>query len=147
ELLAEEIVPVAVPQRRGEPIQVTADEGIRPETTEVSLARLRPAFAEGGTITAGNSSQISDAAAALVLTTSARPDAEGWQIMARIGANGQTAGPDSSLQAQPADAIARALEKQGITAADLDLVEINEAFGAVVAHSQRVLGVDGEIVN
>ena len=147
ELLAEEIVPVPVPQRRGEPVDVTADEGIRPDTTEESLARLRPAFAEGGTITAGNSSQISDGAAALVLTTSARADAEGWQIMARIGANGQTAGPDSSLQAQPADAIARALEKQGITAADLDLVEINEAFGAVVAHSQRALGVDEEIVN
>src|SRR5699024_7369973 len=94
-----------------------------------------------------NSSQISDGAAALVLTTSARADAEGWQIMARLGANGQTAGPDSSLQAQPADAIARALEKQGITAADLDLVEINEAFGAVVAHSQRVLGVGEEIMN
>ncbi|AXK46540.1 acetyl-CoA C-acetyltransferase [Brachybacterium saurashtrense] len=146
-LLAEEIVPVSVPQRRGEPLEVTADEGIRPDTTEESLGRLRPAFAEGGTITAGNSSQISDGAAALVLTTSARADAEGWPVMARLGANGQTAGPDSSLQAQPADAIARALQKQGITAAELDLVEINEAFGAVVAHSQRALGVPEEIVN
>ena len=125
ELLAEEIVPVPVPQRRGEPVDVTADEGIRPDTSEDSLARLRPAFAEGGTITAGNSSQISDGAAALVLTTSARADAEGWQVMARLGASGQTAGPDSSLQAQPADAIVRALQKQGITVADLDLVEIN----------------------
>ena len=147
ELLAEEIVPVPVPQRRGEPVDVTADEGIRPDTTEESLARLRPAFAEGGTITAGNSSQISDGAAALVLTTSARADAEGWQVMARLGASGQTAGPDSSLQAQPADAIVRALQKQGITVADLDLVEINEAFGAVVAHSQRALGASEEIVN
>ena len=147
ELLAEEIVPVPVPQRRGEPVDVTADEGIRPDTSEDSLARLRPAFAEGGTITAGNSSQISDGAAALVLTTSARADAEGWQVMARLGASGQTAGPDSSLQAQPADAIVRALQKQGITVADLDLVEINEAFGAVVAHSQRALGASEEIVN
>ena len=111
ELLAEEIVPVPVPQRRGEPVDVTADEGIRPDTSEDSLARLRPAFAEGGTITAGNSSQISDGAAALVLTTSARADAEGWQVMARLGASGQTAGPDSSLQAQPADTIVRADRK------------------------------------
>src|SRR5699024_8314800 len=111
ELLAEEIVPVSVPQRRGEPLEVTADAGIRPDTTAASLSRLRPAFAAGGTITAGNSSQISDGAAALVLTTSARADTEGWQVLARLGANGQTAGPDSSLQAQPADAIARALEK------------------------------------
>src|SRR5690606_19721840 len=99
ELLAEEIVPVPVPQRRGEPVDVTADEGIRPDTTEESLARLRPAFAEGGTITAGNSSQISDGAAALVLTTSARADAEGWQIMARPRRTGPTGGPASSLQA------------------------------------------------
>src|SRR5699024_7775415 len=99
ELLAEELGPVSVAQRRGEPLEVTSDEGIRPDTTAASLSRLRPAFAEGGTITAGNSSQISDGAAALVLTTSARADAEGWQVMARLGANGQTAGPDSSLQA------------------------------------------------
>src|SRR5699024_7140826 len=147
ELLAEEIVPVSVPQRRGEPLEVTSDEGIRPDTTAASLAHLHPAFAEGGTITAGNSSQISDGAAALVLTTSARADAEGWQIMARLGANGQTAGPDSPLPAQPADAIARPPEQPVLTAADLDLVEINEAFGAVVAHSQRTLGVGEEIVN
>src|SRR5699024_8824527 len=139
--------PVPGRQRRGEPVGAASDEGIRPATTAESLARLRPAFAEGGTLTAGNSSQISDGAAALVLTTSARADAEGWQIIARLGANGQTAGPDSSLQAQPADAIARALGKQGLTAADLDLVEINEAFGAVVAHSRRALGVGEEIVN
>src|SRR5699024_7698530 len=129
ELLAEEIVPVSLPPRRGEPLEVTADGGIRPGTTAATPSPLPPAFAQGGTITAGNSSQISDGAAALVLTTSARADTEGWQVLARLGANGQTAGPDSSLQAQPADAIARALEKQGLTAADLDLVEINEAFG------------------
>lgn len=147
ELLAEEIVPVEVPQRRGDPLVVTADEGIRPETTLESLARLRPAFTEGGTITAGSSSQISDGAAALVLTTRARAETEGWPVLAALGASGQTAGPDSSLQAQPADAITRALAKQGIAASDLDLVEINEAFGAVVAHSQRALGLSEEIVN
>jgi acetyl-CoA C-acetyltransferase len=138
ELLAEEIVPVSVPQRRGEALVVSADEGIRPDTTLESLARLRPAFAEGGSITAGNSSQISDGAAALVLTTSARADAEGWRVLARVGASGQTAGPDGSLQA---------LSKEGLSPVDLDLVEINEAFGAVVAHSQRALDVDEEIVN
>ncbi|APX33451.1 acetyl-CoA acetyltransferase [Brachybacterium sp. P6-10-X1] len=147
EVLAEEIVPIEVPQRRGEPLVVAADEGIRPDTTAASLAALRPAFAAGGSITAGNSSQISDGAAALVLTTRARADEQGWQVMAEIGASGQTAGPDNSLQAQPADAITRALAKQGITPSDLDVVEINEAFGAVVAHSQRALGLPEEIVN
>lgn len=147
EVLDEEIVPVEVPQRRGDPLVVTADEGIRPDTTAENLAGLRPAFAEGGSITAGNSSQISDGAAALVLTTRARAEAEGWPVMAALGASGQTAGPDNSLQAQPADAISRALTKQGIAPSDLDVVEINEAFGAVVAHSQRALGLSEEIVN
>ena len=146
-ILAEEIVPVEVPQRRGDPLVVTADEGIRPETTPEALAALRPAFAEGGSITAGNSSQISDGAAALLLTIRSRAAQEGWQVLASLGAWGQTAGPDNSLQAQPADAIARALARQGLAAAALDLVEINEAFGAVVAHSQRTLGLPEEIVN
>ncbi|HJG52685.1 3-ketoacyl-CoA thiolase @ Acetyl-CoA acetyltransferase [Brachybacterium faecium] len=146
-ILAEEIVPVEVPQRRGDPLVVTADEGIRPETTPEALAALRPAFAEGGSITAGNSSQISDGAAALLLTIRSRAAQEGWQVLASLGAWGQTAGPDNSLQAQPADAIARALARQGLAAAALDLVEINEAFGAVVAHSQRALGLPEEIVN
>ncbi|MGO1198846.1 MAG: acetyl-CoA C-acetyltransferase [Dermabacteraceae bacterium] len=146
-ILAEEIVPVEVPQRRGDPLVVTADEGIRPETTPVTLAALRPAFAEGGSITAGNSSQISDGAAALLLTTRSRAAQAGWQVLASLGAWGQTAGPDNSLQAQPADATARALARQGLAAAALDLVEINEAFGAVVAHSQRALGLPEEIVN
>lgn len=144
---AEEIVPVEVPQRRGDPLVVTADEGIRPETTPEALAALRPAFAEGGSITAGNSSQISDGAAALLLTTRSRAAQEGWQVLASLGAWGQTAGPDNSLQAQPADAIARALARHGLAADALDLVEINEAFGAVVAHSQRALGLPEEIVN
>jgi len=142
-----EVVPVEVAQRRGPALTVTADEGVRPDTTEQSLAGLRPAFAEHGTITAGNSSQISDGAAAVVVTTRAHADENGWEVLAVIGASGQTAGPDNSLHEQPANAIARALEKQGIGAEDLDLVEINEAFGAVVARSQRALGLSEEIVN
>ncbi len=143
----DEIVAVSVPQRRGEPLQVTADEGVRPETTVETLAGLRAAFAEGGSITAGNSSQISDGAAAVVVTTRGIAAANGWTPLVTVGASGQTAGPDNSLQAQPARAIERACEKQGITPADLDLVEINEAFGAVVARSQQELGLDEGIVN
>ncbi|MFV0319952.1 MAG: acetyl-CoA C-acetyltransferase [Microbacterium sp.] len=143
-----EIVPVEIPQRRGaEPLLVTRDEGIRPETTVDTLATLRPAFADGGSITAGNSSQISDGASAVVLTTRAHADAQGWRVLAVVGASGQTAGPDNSLQAQPAQAIAKALEKQGLQTSDLDVVEINEAFGAVVARSQRELGLRDEVVN
>lgn len=142
-----EIVPVTVPQRKGDPVVLTKDEGVRPDTTVESLARLRPAFAEGGTITAGNASQISDGAAAVVVTTRENADAQGWPVLAVIGASGQTAGPDNSLQAQPAQAIRRALDKQGIGAAELDLIEINEAFGAVVARSQQELGVSSDIVN
>lgn len=142
-----EMVTVEVPQRRGEPILVTKDEGIRPDTTVESLAGLRPAFAEGGSITAGNSSQISDGASSVIVTTRANAVAHGWPVLATVGASGQTAGPDNSLQAQPARAIERACEKQGITPADLDLVEINEAFGAVVARSQTELGLSSEIVN
>lgn len=142
-----EIVPVSIPQRRGEPVIVASDEGIRPETTAETLAKLRPAFAEGGSITAGNASQISDGASAVVLTTRAVADERGWDVLAVIGAAGQVAGPDNSLHAQPARAIARALEKQGIMASDLDHVEINEAFGAVVARSQAELGLSDDVVN
>ncbi|MFS2241146.1 acetyl-CoA C-acetyltransferase [Microbacterium sp. OR16] len=142
-----EIVEVSVPQRKGEPIVLVSDEGIRPDTTVESLAGLRAAFAEGGSITAGNASQISDGAAAVVVTTRENADARGWPVLAVIGASGQTAGPDNSLQAQPARAIERALEKQGITAGDLDLVEINEAFGAVVARSQQELGLSSDMIN
>ncbi len=143
----DELVTVEVPQRRGGPLVLTRDEGVRPDTTVETLAKLRAAFAEGGTITAGNSSQISDGASAVIVTTRENAEAQGWPVLAVIGASGQTAGPDHSLQAQPAQAIARALEKQGITAADLDLVEINEAFGAVVARSQTELGISSDIVN
>src|SRR6478609_4268817 len=131
-----EIVAVEVPQRSGPAVQVTADEGIRPDTTVESLAGLRPAFAEGGSITAGNSSQISDGASAVVVTTRAHAAENGWNVLAVVGASGQVAGPDNSLHAQPARAIEQACRKQGITPQDLDLVEINEAFGAVVARSQ-----------
>lgn len=143
----DEIVPVEVVPRRGASVVLTADEGIRPDTTLDSLSGLRSAFAEDGSITAGNASQISDGASAVVLTTRENAEQNSWPIMAVVGASGQTAGPDNSLQEQPADAIARACAKHGITPADLDLVEINEAFGAVVARSQRVLGVSPEIVN
>ncbi|KQR25023.1 acetyl-CoA C-acetyltransferase [Microbacterium sp. Leaf151] len=142
-----EIVPVSIPQRKGEPVVVTADEGIRPDTTVATLAKLRPAFAEGGSITAGNASQISDGASAVVVTTRATAEERGWDVLATLGASGQVAGPDNSLHAQPARAIEKALAKQGIAASDLDLVEINEAFGAVVARSQAELGLSDDVVN
>ncbi|MFL0566293.1 acetyl-CoA C-acetyltransferase [Microbacterium sp. 179-I 1D1 NHS] len=142
-----EIVTVEVPQRKGEPRRITADEGVRPDTTVESLAGLRPAFSPDGDITAGNASPISDGAAAVVVTTRSRAEAEGWTVLGVIGAAGQVAGPDNSLHSQPARAIAHALERQGLSASDLDVVEINEAFGAVVAQSQRELGVDEDIVN
>lgn len=142
-----EIIAVDVPQRRGEPVRVTKDEGVRPDTTVDTLAGLRAAFVEGGSITAGNSSPISDGASAVVVTTRRTAEAKGWPVLVTVGASGQTAGPDNSLQAQPARAIERACEKQGITPSDLDLIEINEAFGAVVARSQVELGLDESIVN
>lgn len=146
-VFADEIVQVSVPQRRGEPVLVTADEGIRPGTTVETLAGLRAAFAEGGSITAGNASPISDGASAVIVTTRRLATEKGWPVLVTVGASGQTAGPDNSLQAQPARAIEQACAKQGISPADLDLVEINEAFGAVVAQSQEELGLDPEIVN
>lgn len=142
-----EIVPVEVPQRRGEAVTVTADEGVRPDTTEESLARLRPAFAAEGSITAGNSSQLSDGAAAVVLTTRSHADENGWPVLAVVGASGQVAGPDASLHDQPARAIAAACARAGVAASALDVVEINEAFGAVVARSQAELGLSDEVVN
>ena len=142
-----EIVPVEIPQRKGDPVIVTKDEGVRPETTVETLAGLRPAFAEGGSITAGNSSQISDGASAVVLTTRAHADENGWSVLAVVGAAGQVAGPDNSLHSQPARAIEKAASKQGIAVSDLDIVEINEAFAAVVARSQAELGLSDDIVN
>jgi acetyl-CoA C-acetyltransferase len=145
-----EIVPVEIPQRKGDPVLFTQDEGIRPETTTETLARLRPAFpdADGnGTITAGTSSQISDGAAAVVVMSRAKAEELGLEWLAEIGAHGNVAGPDNSLQSQPANAIRRALGKEGLTVEDLDLVEINEAFAAVAVQSVKELGVDPEKVN
>lgn len=146
-LFEAEIVPIEIPQRKGDPIVVTKDEGVRPDTTVETLAKLRPAFAEGGSITAGNSSQISDGASAVVLTSRSHADANGWSVLAVVGASGQVAGPDNSLHSQPARAIEKACEKQGVAVSDLDLVEINEAFGAVVARSQAELGLSDDVVN
>jgi acetyl-CoA C-acetyltransferase len=142
-----EIVPITVPQRRGDPTIVDTDEGVRPDTTTATLAGLRPAFHADGSITAGNSSQISDGAAVVVVTRRAHADENGWPVLAVVGASGQVAGPDNSLHAQPARAIERALGTHGIRAQDLDLVEINEAFGAVVARSQAELGLSDDVVN
>ncbi|WP_066296008.1 acetyl-CoA C-acetyltransferase [Arthrobacter luteolus] len=137
-----EITPVSVPQRKGEPLVLTADEGIRPGTTVETLAGLRPAFAEEGTITAGNSSPLSDGAAAVVLTSRAFAEEQGLQILAVVGMPGQVAGPDNSLHSQPANAISQALKRAGWTAGDLDFVEINEAFGSVAVQSLQELGMD-----
>jgi len=146
-VFAEEIVPVAIPQRKGDPVVVREDEGIRAETTTESLGRLRPAFAKEGTITAGNASQISDGAAAVVVMSKEKAEELGLEWLAEIGAHGVVAGPDASLHEQPARAILRACEKQGISPADLDVVEINEAFASVGLVSMRQLGLDEEIVN
>jgi acetyl-CoA C-acetyltransferase len=143
----EEIASVLIPQRKGDPLEVTADEGIRPETTVEGLAKLRPAFSEDGTITAGSSSQISDGACAVVVMSRARAEELGLSWLAEIGAHGNVAGPDNSLQSQPANAIRHALDKAGLTVADLNLIEINEAFAAVGVQSMRDLGVGADIVN
>ncbi|MGZ9883131.1 acetyl-CoA C-acetyltransferase [Rhodococcus ruber] len=146
-LFDDEIVPVSIPQRKGDPVVVTADEGIRPDTTAESLATLRPAFAPDGTVTAGSASQISDGAAAVVVMSKAKAEQLGLSWLAEIGRHGVVAGPDSTLQSQPARAIARACEREGIDPKDLDLVEINEAFAAVGIASTRELGLDPERVN
>ncbi|MBO0897247.1 acetyl-CoA C-acetyltransferase [Arthrobacter sunyaminii] len=137
-----EIVPVTVPQRRGEPLILTSDEGVRPATTTETLAGLRPAFDPEGTITAGNSSPLSDGAAALILTTRAYAEENGLDVLAVVGAPGQVAGPDNSLHSQPSNAIFAALNRAGWTPADLDFIEINEAFGAVAVQSLNELGMD-----
>ncbi|MFD5319442.1 acetyl-CoA C-acetyltransferase [Streptomyces sp. NPDC127098] len=142
-----EIAPVAIPQRRGAPVVFAADEGIRPTTTVESLARLAPAFAGEGTITAGSASQISDGAAAVVVMSRARAEELGLGWIAEIGAHGNVAGPDNSLQSQPANAIRRALDREGLTVDDLDLIEINEAFAAVAVQSMKDLGIGPERVN
>ncbi|MFD4903833.1 acetyl-CoA C-acetyltransferase [Kitasatospora purpeofusca] len=142
-----EIVPVEIPQRKGEPVVFGQDEGIRADTTVEGLARLRPAFAKDGTITAGTSSQISDGAAAVVVMSKAKAEELGLSWIAEIGAHGNVAGPDNSLQSQPSNAIKHAVAKEGIAVEDLDLIEINEAFAAVAHQSTKDLGVSSEIVN
>jgi acetyl-CoA C-acetyltransferase len=144
---AEEITPVTVPQRKGEPLVVTEDEGVRPETTVETLAKLRPAFLPDGTITAGTSSPISDGACAVVVMRKEKAEELGLPWIAEIGAHGNVAGPDSSLHSQPSRAIEHALRKQGLTVDDLTLVEINEAFAAVVLQSVRDLGISLDKVN
>lgn len=146
-LFAEEVVSVQVPQRKGDPVTVSQDEGFRPGTTAESMSRLRPAFAADGAITAGTSSQISDGACALLVMSKRRAQEQGLSWIAEIGSHGMVAGPDSSLQLQPANAIVQACAKQGIAAESLDLVEINEAFAAVGLASSRQLGIDLEKVN
>jgi acetyl-CoA C-acetyltransferase len=146
-LFDDEVVKVEVPQRKGDPIVVDTDEGVRGDTSTESLGKLRPAFAKDGTITAGSASQISDGGCAVVVMSKAKAEELGLTWLAEIGASGQVAGPDSTLQLQPANAIAKACKKEGIDPSDLDLVEINEAFAAVGIASSRELGLSDDKVN
>jgi acetyl-CoA C-acetyltransferase len=146
-LFDDEIVDVTVPQRRGDPLTVSEDEGVRPGTTAATLAKLRPAFSPDGTVTAGSASQISDGAAAVVVMSRAKAEELGAPILAEIGAHGNVAGPDASLLSQPSNAILKALSRAGKTTADVDLYEINEAFAAVALQSMRELEADVAKVN
>jgi len=145
--LADEITPVSVPQRKGDALVVDADQGVRAETTADTLATLRPAFSSDGTITAGNASQISDGAAALVVMSAAKADELGITPLAELIGYGMVAGPDTSLLHQPSRAIRAALERSGLHVSDVDLFEINEAFAAVALASMTDLGVSDDIVN
>jgi acetyl-CoA C-acetyltransferase len=142
-----EIVPVKVPRRRGTPELAGSDEGIRPDSNEESLSKLRPAFSKEGTVTAGNASPLTDGAAAVVLTTRGYAEAHAIEIVAALGAHGQTAGPDTSLPDKPARAIKKALGVADWTAEELDFVEINEAFASVALHSAAELGIGMDRVN
>ncbi|WP_078278637.1 acetyl-CoA C-acetyltransferase [Mycobacteroides franklinii] len=146
-VFADEVVSVQIPQRKGDPIEFAEDEGIRADTTAASLAGLRPAFSKDGTITAGSSSPISDGACAVVVMSKERAEREGLEWLAEIGAHGVVAGPDSSLQLQPANAIRKACAREGISPEQLDLVEINEAFALVGLASIKDLGIDPAKVN
>ena len=136
-----------IPQRSGDPVLVTTDEGVRPETTAESLAKLRPAFAPDGTITAGSASQISDGAAAVVVMSRAKAEELGVAVLAEVGHHGVVAGPDASLQSQPSNAIKKALSRAKMSVGDLDLIEINEAFASVAIQSMRDLDIDASKVN
>lgn len=143
----DEITPIEVPQRKGAPLVISADEGIRGDSTTETLGRLRPAFSTDGTITAGNSSPLSDGASAVVVASRAWAEEHGLSWLAVVEASGHVAGPDNSLHSQPANAIAHALGRAGWTAADLDVVEINEAFAAVALQSTAELGLSSDRVN
>jgi acetyl-CoA C-acetyltransferase len=145
--LADEIVPVSIPQRKGDPILVDTDEGVRPGTTSESLGALRPAFEADGTITAGNASQISDGGAAVIVTSKAKADALGLTPLGEVAGYGQVAGPDASLLTQPSRAIRRALERAGASLGDVSLFEINEAFAAVGIASMADLGIGDDVAN
>jgi len=144
---ADEIVPVSIPQRKGEPVVFDTDEGVRPDTTIESLAKLKPAFDKDGTITAGNASQISDGAAAVVLASKRVAESLGVTPLGEVVGYGQVAGPDASLLTQPSHAIRQALEKTGLSLSQIDLFEINEAFAVVGLASMDDLGISEEIVN
>jgi len=146
-VFADEVVPVSIPQRKGDPIEFTEDEGIRADTTVESLAGLKPAFRKDGTITAGSASPISDGACAVVVMSKAKAQELGLDWLCEIGAHGVVAGLDSTLQSQPANAIKKAVAREGISIDQLDVIEINEAFAAVSLASARELGVDPEKVN
>jgi len=146
-LFAQEIEAVSVPQRRSDPLVVDTDEGVRPDTTAAALAKLPPAFAAHGTITAGSASQISDGACAVVVMSAEAAAGRGVEVLAHVGAHGVVAGPDNSLQSQPSNAIRRALSKANESVQNLDLIEINEAFAAVAIQSMRDLEVDSSRVN
>jgi acetyl-CoA C-acetyltransferase len=146
-IYADEVVPVAIPQRKGDPLEFAEDEGIRANTTAESLSGLKPAFRKDGTITAGSASQISDGAAAVVVMNKDKAKEMGLTWLCEIGAHGVVAGPDSTLQSQPANAIKKAIAREGITVDQLDVIEINEAFSAVALASMRELGVDPDKVN
>jgi acetyl-CoA C-acetyltransferase len=143
----DEVVPVEVAQRRGDPVSVVRDEGIRPDTDVEALARLRPAFTEDGTITAGNASQISDGACAVLVMSERKAEELALEPLARVEAYGMSADRFSSLQTVPATATERALKRAGRSASELEVMEINEAFSAVPIHSARMLGIDLELVN
>jgi acetyl-CoA C-acetyltransferase len=146
-IFEQEIVPVSIPQRKGDPVVMTEDEGIRADTTVETLGRLKPAFVKDGTITAGSSSQISDGAAAVVVMSKSKAEELGLSWLAEIGAHGVVAGPDNTLQSQPANAILKACAREGIDPTSLDLVELNEAFAAVGIVSARELGIEQDKVN
>ena len=147
DLFSDEITPISVPQRKGEPRVISTDEGVRAESTTETLGRLRPAFDADGSITAGNAAPLSDGASAVIVTSRAWAEKHNLPWLAVIEASGQVAGPDNSLHSQPANAISHALTRQGWTVSDLDLIEINEAFASVVAQSSKVLGVSSDVVN